>query len=62
MAKISKTPQLRIYNTNMKFKRTILNCAKSEGKTCTQFVLWHLRKIIETYPEKNKNYSEDDGC
>lgn len=61
--KQSKTPELRIMNTNMKLKRQLINVARNQQMTLTTFTLYHLRKIIAGYPDTEKRSEEDDdGC
>lgn len=62
MSKESLTPELRIYNTNIKIKRELMSIAKSEGMTLTKFVMKTMKEKAATFPAAAKNYLDDDGC
>ncbi len=61
MAKYTKeeTPEFRISNRNKKLKREIVNIAKSQGKTYSQFCREKLIEIAASFPESARNYCDD---
>lgn len=61
--KKSKETDFYITNRNSRLKREIVSIAKSEGKTYSQFCREKLISIAASYPERARQYQEeDDGC
>lgn len=52
-----------VRNKSVALKREIVNIAKSEGTTYSQFIRKKLMEIRDSYPESKRNYNaNDDGC
>jgi fructose-1,6-bisphosphatase len=58
----TKTGEFRITNTNLKLKREIINIAKANQMTYSQWCRSVLIKARDAASEQERNYSEDDGC